>query len=324
MSCTFTNAVVTTRNLSQSQKYFTEGLKLIPVEEFTPDPEPIKELWGLDRSYKIKSLLLKRRLNDKCGFLRLMEISEANGTEIRKNSYNWDHGILTIEFGVINNKDTVTHLGKLGYPTLAGPQRYDFTYFDDPSKADEGYYVIDSIVEGPEKIKTDFLERHNAPFMYGVIDEASGFTEMIGSAIVVESMDEGINFYNGTLGIPVRGNFKSPGGPHFAEMLKIPPDIGFDWSFIVDISKEGCFIELLSFPEIKGRQVKEQSSPLNYGISVLSFSCNDLENTYKKVNHSGFKVVSSPREISIEGIGKTTAFACYAPSEILCEIYQTI
>lgn len=314
------NVVVTTDSIDRVKGYYLDGLKLIPGTEQRLDPATMKRLWGLDREYSIRSLTLKRRKEDKTGFIRLVEIQGAEGKDIRQGYNPWDYGIFDFAFVVRDNEGKATSIKNMGYDIFAWPVRYDFSYYQDRPN----YYVTEGVVDGPNHVEVVFIERFNAPHPYGVLDEASGFTELIHSAIMVPDMEKATDFYHNLLGIPFRGQFKNMVGPQFAHILKIPDDEPFDQHLMADPALVSGCVEILSTHKYKGKQIAEQRSLLNYGIAALSFAARDLQAVYQRMLDAKVEIVSEPIAAEIDGVGTTTAFTCYAPADIMCEVYQAV
>lgn len=312
------SVIVTTDSLLRTKAYYTEGLKLTVAGEFSLDSEAIQRLWGLERPYPVRSLVLKRRAGDDRGYVRLVEIEGARGVNVRADADNWDYGVFDLAFVVKDNEGKTAEIERMGFGVHAWPVRYDFPYYADR----EPYYVTEGVVNGPNETKVVFIERFNAPHPYGTLDVASGFSEMVHSAQVVESIVEATHFYHDVLGLPIRGEFRDMEGSQFEHILKISRDEKFDMSLLADPAIPGNCVELIHLHDRKGKTIAAQASLLNYGIAALSFESMDLPSVYRRVIEAAVEVVCEPMTLELDGAGSVEAFSCRGPSGILCEVYQ--
>jgi hypothetical protein len=323
MTNALSHFIVTTDRLSSTRRYYEDGLKMISGDTFRPDPTWMQQLWGLDREYPIRSTLLKRRPDDSHGYIRLVEIEGANGSDIRADARPWDYGIFDLGFAVRDQAPKIAAIETLGFDVFAPPTQYEFDHYrsEDPEKPP--YYVIDAVVNGPNHTKIDLLERFNPPYPYGTIAVPSGFSEVVHSLVVVEDMDLALHFFSHLLDIPIRDDFRTINEPQFQQMLKIPADETVDWGFVADIEAPGSFVELIRFHRSHGQQLSGQRGPLNYGIAGFAFSVDELNVVFERMVASGVEIVCAPIELDPDGSGPVRVFSCLGPSQCLCEIFES-
>lgn len=307
------SVVITTDDLPRARAFYEGELKLIPVADYHPDPIATQRLWGLDRPYPIRTIILKRRPNDIHGFVKLTHIEGANGRDIRENANSWDQGLFTIAFQAKDSPTKIAQIEKLGYGLLTRPTRHDFKQYGE-------YYVTQSLIKGPNSVRLSMLERFNAPHPVGAMDDATGFSEIVDCSQAVSDLEATTRFYE-MLGLSQLREFHLV-GPYYEKSLGIRPDEPFGMRLLGDLEYSGSHIELLHFEQRRGEQLTRQSSPLNYGFAALSFGVKDLEATLAELQRAGVPIVCQPMETDLDGSGPVRTFSCFAPAGILCEVYQ--
>jgi catechol 2,3-dioxygenase-like lactoylglutathione lyase family enzyme len=283
------------------------------VADRRPRDSSLNAFWALSASARCEQVLM-RNIGTETGFLRLVRVQGLEQRRMRSDDQAWDSGgIQALDLRVADMEATRTALHARGWRAPSDPIRYK-TF---------GVEVIEWAPSSPDGVRFSFIQRVSPPLTGW--DELKRWSRTANAAITVRDMPKAKAAFGDVLGLRMVWSTNTVGADG-------PNVMGLPWDFArktpVDIegygSGEGVdgSVELISMPQVQGRNFAADTHPPNLGIAALRFQVGDVSAMERAFSPRGADIVSPVQPLDIGPYGRCAACAIEASDGVRLELFS--
>lgn len=251
------------------------------------------------------------------GAIRLVLLEGCAQRQLRPNDQPWEPG------GIFDLNLRVRDLDRC-YRYLMDEGWQGYT---DPAQFQLGSSLVKEwLVRGPDGVRYALIERLDPPL--SGFDHMRGFSQVFNSTQIVADMAQSMAFYRDVLGFTLTlqtGNLNTGPGPN---PLGLPFSIAHrcDYSLAMLHAQQPMdgSVELVSFKDWHSRDFSRDAGPPNLGMAALRFPVKDIDALHRRLQREQVPIVISPRELTLQGIGRVRLLGALAPEGAWLEFFQPL
>jgi catechol 2,3-dioxygenase-like lactoylglutathione lyase family enzyme len=278
-----------------------------------PPDQTLNALWDLPPGARTRQTLM-RNVGTNTGFIRLVEVTRAPQIRIRADDQAWETGgINALDLRVADMEATRAALHARGWRAPAEPLRYEVY----------GVEVIQWAPTSPDGVRLSFIQRIRPPLVGW--SELKRWSRVANAAITTKDISASDAFFRWTLGFNQISKAASLGPSGGANVMGLPwpvaDHLAVDIRGFGGASPGGGAVELLSMPEVQGRDHAASAHPPNLGVAGLRFMVPDAAAARARLVAGGARVTPAVGTVILP-YGPCQAFAAAAPDGVWLEFVQ--
>ncbi len=296
---------VSVSDLEKSRDFFINEMELRQEACGKLDCAAVEALYGIKDS-EAQYVMLKNDIQP--SLLQLIYFTNTPKKEIRRDRPSWDFGYYDIAFRAKDNTKSLKHFKGKKYSYFCEPVRYvaDWINLD----------VLEGVLKGPDCIPIAMIERLKEP-----IPEFDGnFSIFTDTAVTLDNPKETISFYEGVLGMEKIFDEVLPDGL-VDEVVSVPS--GTHTRMLMFSGGNTPVTECLIYSK-KGKPMSDAAKPENVGIFAMAYERDNFEETVKKAENAGFRLMNGPMELELRPYGKIRLAHIEGPSGVMVEIFKIL
>ena len=273
----------------------------------------LNALWSLPGKARTEQVLM-RNLGTTSGHIRLIKVHGAPQRRIRPDDQAWETGGLSaLDLRVVDMDATRAALMARGWRAPSDPVRYK-TY---------GVEVIQWAPSSPDGVRLSFIQRIS-PALTGW-PELKRWSRTTNAAITVGDMDAAARFFGEALGFKQASASDTLGsGGHNVMGLpwRVAETTPVDIRGFAAPGSAGGAVELISLPQVRGRDHSADAHPPNLGIAGLRYLVAEADALAGRLAGRGVKITAPATTLSIAPYGRCRAFAIRSPDGAWLEFVE--
>ena len=309
--------VISVEDLERSEAFMTMeiGCKVDGRDQLTP--YETKSLWPfVDFDTTARTAVLSK--GAKKTKILLVEFSGNTGKPIREASDpTSDVGLFDIAFRSKDLDESYKHLMNEGYSFLNPPFEYTASW--------TGNVVKEGVLIAPDGLRMATISKVKPPQDPPI---EGAFGDMTDSAQIVDSINAATRFYSDVLNMSCVGDMVMAPG-ELDSFLNLPEGTVVRIAFyIIPGMREYPPVELLELSkdgkQLEGNSVAVKTRGMNLGMLSIGLETEDVDSLTAKVEENLYHILSEPKNVNINGLGRIRTVLVDGPSGVCVHLYQFI
>jgi len=299
-------------------KLLVDGMKLCASDWYVPDDHSNSthgEYFGLNNEDKWKARHFSGEGAGANIQIRLISVDNTKGLIRPKVSGEFVGG-LSIGFPVNHTEEHEKRLTALGYPSVVGVKRLEFT-----GPTGQTYISEEVHFPGPENIYILGVKRPDIFVPVGPMNNDLKLGAPAYSAVCTHDAEATIKFYRDVMGYEIRRDMKMTVGNNSGLLLKEGSDERFIQAFAPG-SSTGYLVFLDHGDERKFGLPDKPLGPPNRGVCMWSFPSADIELFAERARANNAKILRDIDEVDSLFIGRQKTLMLEDPTGHPLEIYE--